>query len=72
MKRQQDTKEIYLCVSGFITGLALGVTIAMWPELEIVVRIVFIFMTCLFAFMTYAFKTARITEDKTENRDTEK
>jgi hypothetical protein len=65
-KSKQNDKEIYLCLFSFVTGVALGVTVAMWPELHTVVRVVFIFFTCLLAAMTYAFKTAKITEDKTE------
>lgn len=75
MKRQQDTKEIYLCASSFITGAMMGVLISMWPELEIVVRIIFIFYACVFAFMTCAIKTARVTpntENKAEGEEKEK
>ena len=71
MKRQQDTKEIYLAASGIITGLFLGVLVSMWPELTTALRGIFIFYSCVFAFMTYATKTSKVTEDKPKAKDTE-
>lgn len=60
--REQNVKEIYLIMFAFITGACVTTTIILWSESAIGERITFIIFSCILAFLTYAFKTAKVPD----------
>jgi len=68
MKKRQNAKEVHLCLFGYLTGWTVGVTITEWSELATIERICFIFLSCLFAFITYVAKTERVPEERREGK----